>query len=66
MLLTRTAVHWVTASQTVRAHGSVVLGADGDFTYTLDESLAAVGARDSFGVAVSDAGSGFTFMGSQA
>ena len=45
------------------AHGSVVVDADGGYTYTPDASVAATGTTDSFGVSVSDASSGFHLHG---
>ncbi len=45
------------------ARGSVVVDPDGSYTYTLDRALLQTGATDSFGVAVSDAGSGFHLHG---
>jgi hypothetical protein len=44
-------------------HGAVAVAANGSYTYTPDASLAATGTTDSFGVSVSDAGSGFHFHG---
>ncbi len=38
--------------------GTVVVGADGGYTYTPDQGLAATGTTDSFRVSVSDEGSG--------
>jgi VCBS repeat-containing protein len=45
------------------AHGAVVVGADGGYTYTADPALGPTGTTDSFGVTVSDAASGFHFHG---
>ncbi len=45
------------------AHGVVTVEADGGYTYTADQAVAATGTTDSFEVAVSDAGSGFHVHG---
>ena len=44
-------------------HGTVVLGADGAFTYTADPVWAATGTTDSFEVTVSDEAGGFHIHG---
>ncbi|WP_161600491.1 Ig-like domain-containing protein [Mycolicibacterium hodleri] len=43
----------------VPAHGSVVVDADGSYSYTPDPAVSATGTTDSFRVSVSDASSGF-------
>lgn len=43
--------------------GAVAVSADGSYTYTPNASAAAAGTVDSFGVAVSDTGSGLHFHG---
>ena len=45
------------------SNGTVVVGTDGSYTYTADESLAYAGTTDSFTVTASDAGAGFHLHG---
>ncbi len=51
------------AVTTAPIRGSVVVRADGSYTYTANPELAGTGTTDSFGVTVSDAGSGFHLHG---